>query len=204
MHCAICQILSLMFFFQTLGPTSTCTPRAPDTAFAEFQRLWRGPRPSFAAFLPQVRGPRFLHFFFAELFQSSPEPAFVAVFNYGVVSHTFRHFECLSFTFGTLFAAFDPGGFLFCNDQFLGIFSAYLWILSFYTGLSNFVRLLPLATISSGVSISNLWMTILWAFGSWHASTHAHFSFYSIPASSLAWKTRTKEAPCAWHLRQRV
>ena len=36
------------------------------TIFPQFQKLWRAPRPSFAAFLQEVHGPRFPPLFLSE------------------------------------------------------------------------------------------------------------------------------------------
>ena len=77
-------------------------------------------------------GLGFFILFYADLFQSFPEPAFVTVFNFGFVSQTFQHFEYLSFSCGTLLAAFGPSVFFSATTT---PSSFTLWEISFHLPL---------------------------------------------------------------------
>ena len=76
------------------------------------------------------RAALFIPVFAVFLFQSFPESAFVTVFNFGVVSHTFRQGENFGFSFRTFLATFGQGVFLFISFTSVSG-SSTLWEIAF-------------------------------------------------------------------------
>ena len=75
----------------------------------------------------ECTGLVFLISFFSELHQGFHMPAFITVFSFGVISHTFRHRVYLGFSFQTFLATFSPGA------SFTGVpSSSTLWEISFH------------------------------------------------------------------------
>ena len=132
--------------------------------------------------LQKCTGLVFFSYFFTKVHQFLLDSVSIITSFLGVIRQASHHFECLSFSSGTLLAAFGPGVFLFLPRPYPvpspcgRVLSTYLWMWSFSHWSSELC-----ATSSTGddfplrILISNLWMTILCAFRSWLASTLRSF-----------------------------